>query len=66
MNEKVMEVKREIARNKVQLRNERLTDNEREELLKEQNYLKQKLYYERLNEIFGRMEKRIDDKHKRR
>ena len=66
MNEKVMEVKREIARNKVQLRNERLTDNEREELLKEQNYLKQKLYYERLNEIFGIMEKRTDDKHKRR
>lgn len=66
MNDEVRAVKKEIARNKVMLKDEKLTDKEREELLREENYLKQKLYYVRLKEIFGRMEKRIDDKHKRR
>ena len=66
MNDKVLEVKREIARNKVKMKDKNLTEKEKEELVREENYLRQKLYYERLNEIFERMANRKDEKHKRR
>ncbi len=66
MNDKIREVKREIARTRLKMKEKDLTEKEQEELIKQDSYLRQRLYYERLNEIFERMANRKDDKHKRR
>ena len=65
-SEEVKKVKKEIAKNMVKMRDDKLTEKELEELEREHSYLKQKLYYERLKETFERMGRRIDEKHKRR
>jgi hypothetical protein len=66
MNEEAREIRKEIAATRLQLRNNEISENEKRRLVEKENLLKQDLYRARIEEVFGRMERRIDDKHKRR
>ena len=66
MNEEAREIRKEIAATRLQLRSNEISENEKRRLVEKENLLKQDLYRARIEKVFGRMERRLDDKHKRR
>ncbi len=66
MNEEAKEIRKEIASTRLQLRSNEISDNERRRLVEKEKLLQQDLYRARIEEVFGGMERRKDDKHKRK